>query len=266
MFSRSYNELYIENILAFQKEMRKLDPETDFYNDFYPCFGVKSNENAEFLIYGQAPNGWRTGFNIWDSFDHSNLKESALASNKYIAALNLNPLDWVNIMWSNQTYDMLSADCIIKEFYPDQYRVYRSFFWNVVYKFVCDYYKYDRESWSWSSKIVWSNLYKIAPENANPNGFERNAQNEFSIELLRKEIEEINPKYCVCLTNIEWWLPFQTGLRTKILSTTDLPSELVSIEKYNETEIIITKRPRFGDSELFASQILGVVSKKISHK
>lgn len=113
-----------------------------------------------------------------------------------------------------------------------------------------------RDSWEWSKKIVWSNLYKIAPDGANPEYFEKEAQLSVGINLVKMEIDELEPKYCIVLTNRDWWLPFQKALTPRTLQESDLPSEVVFYEQYNQTVIIVTNRPRFGHSEKYVSQIL----------
>lgn len=41
--------------------------------DFYPSFGIK-NERTDFIIYGQAVNGWGSGFNIDEEINNENSK------------------------------------------------------------------------------------------------------------------------------------------------------------------------------------------------
>ena len=186
------------------------------------------------------------------------MSASILTSNKYFGKLNHSPLDWVNVRWSNATFNSIIADEDAKAFYTDggNYRTFRSFFWKVTFKLTCDYYGLDRESWEWAKKIAWSNLYKIAEDGSNPNYFLREQQLTTSAKLVRQEIEEIKPKYCIILTNYEWWQPFQ-----KLLGTTSLPFDkslenIVSVEKYYDTKLIVTTRPRFGSGENHVRQIL----------
>jgi hypothetical protein len=110
-------------------------------------------------------------------------------------------------------------------------------------------------------KIAWSNLYKIAPEDANPNGYERIRQLPLSSDLIKKEIEEINPKYCIVITGSQWWQHFHELINPQVIESDGLPSEIVNYERYNQTDIIVTNRPRFGNSDLFAQQILKLIKK-----
>jgi len=264
-FSDDYDSLYLENIRQFIERIKEVNKDDDNeFIDFYPCFGVKKNEKSDFLIYGQAPNGWRSGFQLDDNINLEKVHDSYCQSNKFLSERNHSPLDWVNVQWSNSDYNRNCNDSLSKEFYNGSYRAYRSFFWNVIYKLICDYYQIDRESWEWSKKIVWSNLYKIAPANANPNGFYKSQQHPLASELVKKEIEEINPKYCIVITNGDWWKPFHEALNTTIIKEEVLgsDSEIFSFEKFNQTKIIITNRPRFGNSNKFVRQILELIKSK----
>jgi hypothetical protein len=107
--------------------------------------------------------------------------------------------------------------------------------------------------------MVWSNLYKVAPDGSNPNEIEKKMQEETSIKLLKKELDELKPKYCIVLTNKSWWLPFQEKLGFKNLSIPANLSEIEIINKYNNTLILVTTRSRVGAGEIHVKQILELV-------
>ena len=56
--SNDYDSLYIQNIIDFQKRKLEINNEDDYFVDFYPSLGIKANEKTDFLVYGQAVNGW----------------------------------------------------------------------------------------------------------------------------------------------------------------------------------------------------------------
>jgi len=259
--SEDYDSLYIQNILEFQKRQLEINKEDNYYVDFYPSLGIKNSETTEFLVCGQAVNGWSSGFGLYEKIDQIKLLNSIKSSNKYLSEKNHTPIDWVNFQWSNSIYNDHCKEEIIRNFYDGTYRAYRSFFWNVTYKLICDYYNIDRRSFNWSKKLVWSNLYKIAPEDANPNWFERELQQPLSSELLKKEIEELNPRFCVVLTNLDWWLPFRERIQTKIIEYDNSLDEIVSLEYYFNTKIIVTNRPKVAKSDKFVEQILELIKK-----
>lgn len=257
--SKEYDSLYIQNILDFQRKIREISTENDYFVDFYPSFGIRDNEKSDFLVYGQAVNGWSSGFFLQDNIDNEKLNESIISSNSYLATEKHTPIDWVNIQRTDSQYNEYCNKKDIADFYQGKYRTYRSFFWNVTYKLICDYYNIDRCSFDWSRKLVYSNLYKIAPDGENPNKFCRSLQQPLSAELIKQEIKELKPKFCIVITNLGWWLPFQEILQTQIIDFDKSLNEIVSVENYDNTKIIVTNRPPFGNSNKFVQQILKLI-------
>ena len=67
-------------------------------------------------------------------------------------------------------------------------------------------------SWQerWYQKIVWTNLYKIAPrKGGNPSEAWQKMQREACVELLRAEIEFFNPTHILLVTGTDWFQPFR---------------------------------------------------------
>ena len=73
-FSEEYNNLYFRNIIEFQKKFKEISSEDKSFVDFYPSFGIKENERTDFIIYGQAVNGWGSGFNIDEEINNEKIK------------------------------------------------------------------------------------------------------------------------------------------------------------------------------------------------
>lgn len=260
--SLDYDKLYIDNIKGFQEGILSSWNGDEWFVDFYPSIGIKKNAECDFIFYGQAVNGWTSGFDLHEIINEEKLNTSIFSSNKYPRKLQHTPLDWVNAYWSNTVYNSLIVDKGLTNFYKTNstYRTYRSFFWNVVYKLVNDFLGFERGSWEWSKKTVWSNLYKIAPDGSNPNTWLREKQFETSFKLFKRELEELNPKYCIVLTNIEWWNPFKIKLGAVELEYNRGLMEIQSFELYNNTKIIVTTRPRFGSGETHVKQILELLT------
>ena len=265
-FSDNYFKLFKDNIEAFQKEALFKNIYNKIYVPFYPSFGIKKDENCDFLFYGQAINRWGTedtNFDLYSNITDEKIMSSVINSNIFYPKDNHSPLDWVNILWDKKSVEQYFKD---EDDFYDYYDntckpVCRSFFWNVIYGLVNDYYNFERSSWVWSKKIVWSNLYKIAPGGKNPNTSEKKCQEEISIKLVRAEIEELNPKFCIIMTNLSWWTPFNNEFRPFEYK---IPEGLTEIEfwgKLNNTIIIVTKRPPFGNHEKHINQISGLINK-----
>jgi hypothetical protein len=173
--SSDYDELFIQNIMEFKKQAEK----NRKFAVFYPSFGTPKDQNPEFLIYGQAVKGWSPVFNSSDKINKKKLLKDAIDySNDFYIKENHSPLDWVNVYWGKNYYRKFVITESEKEFYPPmKFSTFGSFFWNVTYKLICQYYHFNENKWDWSKKIVYSNLYKIAPsEGKNPEVEERKWQ------------------------------------------------------------------------------------------
>jgi hypothetical protein len=262
-FSDKYNDIFVEAAMRFSAQFREL-----YFHTFYPSFGIARHQKADFLIVGQAVNGWDSSL----SYEHLSdkdirntiLSEAVLASNTYPETLDgFTPLDWVNVKWSKSIYEEFCKDERIKKFYTNSnsYWLFRSFFWNVTFKIICDYYNLPRGSREWTQKMVWSNLYKLAPEDANPTDFQRQFQFTSSVELLKQELLELNPKFCLILTNLSWWIPFSEKIGTKKIGLDQDLDCIESFEEFGGTKIIVTTRPRFGNGEKHVAQILALIGK-----
>lgn len=251
--SDEYDFFYINGIRNFLDETNNNE-----YCLFYPSFGIKKEEKCDFLIYGQALNGWHN--TKVNSSTNINLNEIVLSFNEYLFERNHTPLDWVNVFWTKSDFNECMEDEVIEEyyFYDEPYFTYRSFFWNVSYKLVSTYFKFKQGhdfGWNWSKKMVWSNLYKIAPIKGNPNDQLKKAQFEFCAELFKKELEEIKPKFCIVFTNQKWFDPFQKHLG--LTNIFEKESEVItSVYRFNSTKIIVTNRPFQGDSNFYVQEIL----------
>jgi hypothetical protein len=264
--SSDYDKLFLDNLNQFQKGWLKDENPIKKFDFFYPSFGVKKNEKCDFLIYGQAANGWGSKFVTSETkLTKSNVKEGIEYSNDCFSEREHTPLDWVNVYWSKNTYkDAIKNSDTAKKFYPKlKYSVNRSFFWNVVYKLISDYYGLDKEKGDWSKKMVWSNLYKIAPYQKNPGYDVQELQRKVSIELVKKELEELTPKYCIVMTNEPWWKPFREKLKTSPVKHNNHP-QVISVEQYKESKIILTTRPFSGSSDKHVEQILKITGKELT--
>ncbi|MBM3436330.1 MAG: hypothetical protein FJY07_08975 [Bacteroidetes bacterium] len=254
--SEKYDSLFIENIETFRKAANPAGE----YSVFYPSFGIRRENKCDFLILGQATNGWSPNFRTSDEVISADLcQKSYEYSNCYCKEREHNPLDWVNVFWSKSTYQNEISNNTCNEFYEkSDYFTFHSFFWNVVYKTICDHYKFKdrRNSWEWTKKMVWSNLYKIAPSNGyNPNDIEKEWQRKLSLGLIKQEIDELKPRFCIVLTNLSWWEPFQKILEPTIINKSET-DEIHSVQWYKNTKIIVTKRPARGNHDNYATEIL----------
>lgn len=264
MLSEKYDRCFTSMVQNF---CYKSNNAKSKYYAFYPSFGVKKDAPVDFLVYGQAVNGWHDdcAFLVDDKNSTIDIcKKAKEYSNSYFPHDNHSPLDWVNVQWCKSEYDKFrrqsKEEADFKRYYVDKYRAYRSFFWNVVYKTVSDQIGKDRAERDWADYVVWSNLYKISPENGNPNDKDRELQFTEAKELVKMEIEELKPKYCLVITNLEWWEPFAKYLSLEKNPKNCKHIHMVAEYKTTSTKIIVTERPFVGNSDEYTSEIINLLT------
>lgn len=242
--SPEYDKLYQEHLEAFQQRLMNTYPQQTSYTDFYPAMGVPTKQKkVDLLVYGQAAGGWQPDIDYAQHVPKERTAQSREQSNGYYGTDS--PLDWVNTMWSKRELGRLEGERLA--FYQNfgSYNPSRSFFWQVTTYFIQQKFNVEPSSWKWTEHLVWSNLYKIATQTANPSEADRILQRPECVGLVRMELEELQPKYCLVLTNDTWWSHFRTGLKTELVA--ELKDNAVErVERFGSTTIVVVKRPRFG--------------------
>jgi len=243
LFSEQYNKLFVENYKAFAKNIEKtenkdlIDKE---YSLFFPSCGSKDRSNIQFMIYGQAMNGWEPKFKVNQLRD--SLLEEAIDESNNTDEGEYCPLDWINKKWSSR-------------------KLYRKFFFNVMYKLVNRYNDTSIEDENWCKRVIWSNLMKISPAaGGNPYGEEWNCQLEGAKKLFTKEIEEIKPKFVIILTNWDWAEDFlQNNEGFRIYEKHQ--GEFIQADGMfqDSIRIIVTKRQHFGNNDQCVNEIIQLI-------
>jgi hypothetical protein len=211
----------------------------------YPMKGTQYN--GRLMVIGRAVNGWEDSEWIPEELiDPSN-------RNQYLTNLLLPsttegtcPLEWVKKSWGNN---------------EGGYNSKKSAFWRVVYRVMCGL---DSEE-DWSSRIVWSNLYKIAPaKGGNPSARLINLQMEKSIQLIKEEIILWKPENILFLTGLNWSSPFIKEIPEFKIKNTD--QELVEGKGYIEidkhrSKVIIAKHPQGKNEIKMVEEIIANLNK-----
>jgi len=144
--------------------------------------GFQYNNNV--MVVGRVVNEWGDNFQI-DNLQIDSLLELLFESTSQDEC----PLEWIH-----QASNSGSV-----------YNSNKSAFWRVIKNLSQVINKLDASE-NWASKVVWSNLYKIAPsEGGNPGDRLCEYQFENCNELLKSEIEEYQPKYIIFLTGDNWF-------------------------------------------------------------
>ena len=264
--SSAYDNAYQAHLEAFQRRLACTFSEQRRYTDFYPSIGVEEGNNTDVLVYGQAVGGWHPELDYSKDIPGGRAEESKRYSNEPFPGHS--PLDWVNVLWTDGTLKKRSEDEQAHyEGRENGYRAWSSFFWQTTIALMQHRLRItDDEAWGWHKGLVWSNLYKIAPqdytiaeakEKFNPTESDRALQRPEAVELVRMELEELRPKLCVVLTNDTWWAPFRKGLATNSVAT-PIGEHLESVEQYKDTRIVVVKRLRGISSKNAVQDIIRV--------
>ncbi len=148
------------------------------------------------MVVGRAPNGWICGI-----LPENLASEADNYSRKVLESVNKKPcpMSWVTERWGIST--------------NGEYNTKRSAFWRTIRKVVAQLDIADVERDSWPSHLVWSNLYKISPEEGgNPDKILREIQQDGCKELLNLELRTYTPSRLLLLTGTEWAQPFLPDL------------------------------------------------------
>lgn len=207
------------------------------------CFKAQRGNayNNNLMVVGRAVNGWGNEFEL-------NSLNAELMVNEIFKESGTSdcPLKWIEDSWGSK----------------EGYNTKSSAFWRVI-KRVSQNLNETTSSTGWASKIVWSNLYKIAPSNTgNPSDSLCNKQLTPCNELLLAEIEEYHPRVIVFFTGLNWFNGF---LNEAVSLSSNKEHSLVEahgILKVNGEDviIIIAKHPQGKPEAEMVNEILSITS------
>jgi hypothetical protein len=144
---------------------------------------------GELMWIGRALNGWEPIGAPRQFVSSHNVDETM--KNFGSADRESCPLRWVTKQWGQE-------NCYKENFYNTK----RSAFWRTAKRTLLAPGEIDE---LWSSRLVWSNLYKIAPfDGGNPNSKLQNIQYPFCRDILVQEIVAFRPRRVVFATGIDW--------------------------------------------------------------
>ncbi|QXM05459.1 hypothetical protein [Crassaminicella indica] len=205
-------------------------------------FHVKGNlYKGDLMIIGRAVNGWDEG-----EWVHGELNSIDEIERYVEKIMNISittercPLKWVKECWGNTT----------------GYNTKKSAFWRTVQKLLIEKELKDY----WWSRIIWTNLYKIAPyEGNNPKLTLMKLQLDKCCEILKKEIEIYRPQNIVCFTGVDWFEVFSNRIdNINLLEVDDKTVDAVGKYMFNDntfSNIIIAKHPQGKDENMMVHEI-----------
>ncbi|MCA1789421.1 MAG: hypothetical protein LC667_06065 [Thioalkalivibrio sp.] len=151
------------------------------------------------MTIGRAVNGWAEGVKPCELTSAAAVSHFARVVQERSPDGEACPMAWVERRWGVNDGD---------------YNTARSAFWRGI-KGVLAEPEGEPSGPDWSSQLVWSNLYKIAPAaGGNPSTALQNVQRDGCVRLLASEIETFEPRRILFLTGLDWAAPFLESMQT----------------------------------------------------
>ena len=204
------------------------------------------NNDVRFMSIGRAPNGWRSL-----------------------------PTDSAESFGQNaqQCFESTQGFSWIKSFYGVLYNESKDYCVSGA-----PYWSYSRAIWEglfdgdtselvWQENIVWSNLYKISPNDGDPNPGEesRMLQLETCKSILKKELDEYKPTHILIFTGFDVWFDsfkdvFQNVVDLGVRNISKGPSKndvfVEGTATYGDAKVVVACRPEYRNAEQYVEQVL----------
>jgi hypothetical protein len=162
---------------------------------FWPMIGHAYQR--QLMVIGKAVNGWIDDVQAVELTDPVARENILRAARRTSEGEESSRMRWVTASWGN----------------PGGYSTARSAFWRHIRAVLAAVDAGSSHDPEWSSRLVWSNLAKLAPAGGgNPGGPLLEVQRRFGPELLKREIEELQPLRVLVLTGRWWFDPFVEAL------------------------------------------------------
>ena len=135
-------------------------------------------------------------------------------------------------------------------------------FLNLIYWVSWTYYDND-----YCNSVVWSNIFKIAPDGGNPSADLQIEQHDYVVEIIRKEIEILSPAVVVLITGnsvgAQWSAPFWEAFpNLKLIDSRQWGRDkecMASLYSDGALNVILTDRPEERPIEDHANAITDLI-------
>jgi hypothetical protein len=202
---------------------------------FWPIRG--SAYDRELLVIGRSVNGWVEDWTARQLADPATRRSAIEQLRADAEPANSCRMRWVTDLWGAR----------------DGYSTRRSAFWRVVRGITLADPTRAVDPERWSSRLVWTNLYKVSPAAGwNPGADLQRVQRASAIELLTMEIEEFAPRRVLALTG-SWIEPFVEGIG---LSLTKREGLVEGVGHVSGRGWVVAKHPMGKPERAFVDEVL----------
>jgi len=188
--------------------------------------------NQNLMIIGIAGNGWIEGVQPVEMADKSQAERFANEIIDSVSGKVECPMKWVTDQWGATS----------------GYNTKKSQFWNVIRKVTYKLGIADEYEDDWPSCLVWSNLYKISPdEGGNPSKTLRDVQQYGCNSILKSELVRYRPRHLLFLTGLGLIEQFQPALELneKRISMKYVEAVArINLDTDYVTKVVIAAHPR----------------------
>lgn len=127
-------------------------------------------------------------------------------------------------------------------------------------------YSWDKR---WFEKIVWTNLYKIAPQGGgNPGKRMRKAQAAVCKKLLAAEIQKFQPTHILMMTDLDWFEPFadifsdvNRNIFRNLAGAKQNCEYVKAIARYGDCKVIVACRPEIRPKKAYTDEVVSCFTK-----
>ncbi len=205
--------------------------------------GSQYKNNRELMVVGRAVNGWGEGICTDNLVEESENYAKEVNNFKPIIGNKDCPMSWVEESF--------------------HYSAQSSAFWRTIRKIVGKL-GLENDEEKWSSYLVWSNLYKVAPaEGGNPSDKLCDIQLEGCRSLFKTELSIYAPKRLLLLTGLCWAKPFLEYIQFKWKSDDKNHVECYGQYKTSKAtaKVVVSCHPQGKNEEEWVEAVLGAFQK-----
>ena len=195
---------------------------------FLPMRGLTST--SELMVVGRAVNGWSEL--DWTAHEAGDpIRRTEIIREVFEASVPSKgcPMEWVNRAWGNTPKRVWNAK--------------RSPFWRLIHSVSQSMFGISEQ---WPSRLIWSNLYEVAPKKGGNPGSTLSAVQQQACEIhLAKEVDIWKPKRILFITGWNWAKPFIERLGVAVGNESAEPIEWSGTVETpsDKVRVVVSVRP-----------------------